>query len=233
MRDTLLILLILVFQNTFGQFGVINDKDGIVNVRKSPQISNNIIDTLHNGQIVFYYEEPKGDWYGIDYEDGKYANSGYMHKSRLKFITEFESVPLKNRAENKVIFQKDSLKITMTKVPFIINKNKLLYGEGNQSSFLKKINDKEYWGSDGGIPTTQYGQISIEWGEKRFALPKESVEDLFEPNFEDKYTSVFFDFKSNTIYIIANNSDGAGGYSVLWIIENGKFKRRYLSNAYA
>ena len=35
------------------------------------------------------------------------------------------------------------------------------------------------------------------------------------------------------MYIYASNSDAAGGYDVLWIIVNGKYKRRYLSNYYA
>ncbi len=233
MRQILLFIMFFAFQNAFGQFGIIRNEDGFVNVRKSPEKSKNIKDTLYNGQIIFYYIEPKGDWYEIDYEKDTLSLGGYVHKSGFKFLSEFDSIPVKLRTKDKVIFQKDSIKVTLTKMPFIRRNNKLEYGKGEQAWFLEKINGKEYWGSDGGIPTTQYAQVSIEWGDKKFDLPKESLENLYEPNFKYKYTAVYFDRKSNTIYINADNSDGAGGYSVLWIIENGKYKSRHLSNGYA
>ena len=56
MKEFFTILPCILYQTTFGQFGIINDKDGFVNVRNSPNISNNIIDTLHNGQVVFTFE---------------------------------------------------------------------------------------------------------------------------------------------------------------------------------
>lgn len=237
MRNVFLCCLFFVCQNTFGQFGIIQNKDGFVNVRKSPEISNNVIDTLHNGHIVFYYLDPAGDWFEIDYEKEDYSNIGYIHKSGFKFLTEFDSIPVKQRTSNKLIFQKDFFKITLTKVPFIAKNNKLQYFKGNDkehnASYLEKINDKEIWGTDGGIPHTQYGQISVTWGKKSIILPKESIDDLFEPNFNYKYTAVFYDRKNNTMYISADNSDGAGGYSVIWIIENGRYKERHLSRGYA
>lgn len=233
MRQILLFIMFFALQNAFGQFGIIRNKDGFVNVRKSPEKGENIKDTLYNGQIIFYYEEPKGDWYEIDYEKDTLSSDGYVHKSGFKFLTEFESLPVKQRTKDKVIFQKDSIKITLTKMPFISRNNKLEYGTGDQAGFLRKINGKEIWGKDGGIPTTQYEQVSIECGDKKIDLPKECLENLFEPNFEYKYTVIYFDRESNTIYINADNGDGAGGYSVLWIIENGKYKSRHLSQGYA
>lgn len=234
MRKTLLFIMFFAFQNAFGQFGIIRNKDGFVNVRESPEISKNIIDTISNGQIIYYYYiEPNSDWYEIDYEKDTLSFSGYVHKSGFKLLTEFESIAVKLRTNDKVIFQKDSIKVTLTKVPFISRNNKLEYGTGNEARFPRKINGKKYWGSDMEIPTTQYEQVSIEWGDKKIDLPKESFENLFEPNFTYKYTAVYFDRESNTIYIKADNGDGAGGYTVLWIIENRKYKSRHLSNAYA
>lgn len=61
MKHSLLFLLFLVFQNAFGQFGIIQDADGFVNVRKTPGIGNNILDTLHHDHIIFYFTEPKDE----------------------------------------------------------------------------------------------------------------------------------------------------------------------------
>jgi len=50
----LVTVLVLCSVSGFGQFAIVNDKDGYVNVRSSPKIEkNNIIDTLHNGSIVY------------------------------------------------------------------------------------------------------------------------------------------------------------------------------------
>jgi hypothetical protein len=237
MRQTLLLILFFTFQNSFGQFGIIRDKTGLVNVRKSPEISNNIIDTLHDGQVIFYYNVPEGEWYDVEYEKDHMTLSGFVHQSRFKFLTEFDSIPAKQRTKDRVIFQKGSFKITLTKVPFVAKNNKLQYSKGddksNTTSVLEKINHKKIWGTDGEIPKTQYGQVSIEWGDQKIVLPKESLENLYEPNLKYKYTSVCFDKENNTMYIYASNSDGAGAYEVLWVIENGKYKSRHLSNAYA
>ncbi len=50
------------------------------------------------------------------------------------------------------------------------------------------------------------------------------TENLFNPNL--KATSLYLNKKNNSIYIIANNGDGAGAYSVIWVIKNGKFEKR-------
>lgn len=231
MKLTFLFIVLFVFQSAFGQFGIIHDNDGFVFIRKAAISSNNIVDTLSNGQVV-YCLWPEKDYYEVDYEADQKLHSGYVHKSRIQFISKFDSLQTLEQTSKRVIFQKDSLKVTLTQIPFLVKNNKLEYGKGDQSSFADKINGKEYWGSDGGIPKTQYGQVSILWRDKKIDLPKESIEDLFNPNFEHRYTTVNFDKEINTMYIIGQNSDGAGGYAVLWIIENGKYKGRFVTHGF-
>lgn len=67
----------------------------------------------------------------------------------------------------------------------------------------------------------QYGKFILQIGSDMVNLP---TDNLFEPNLD--FTSVYIDKKNNIIYVSALNSDGAGGYAVLWIIENGEFKQR-------
>jgi hypothetical protein len=231
MRQTLILIFFLTFQNAFGQFGLIQDNEGFVNVRKTAMSGNNILDTLANNHIV-YCLWPENDYYEVDYEKFQHSHSGFVHSSRVKFLSEFDSIPTKLQTKDKVIFQKDFVKVTITKVPFIIENNKLEYRKEVQSSVLIKINDKEYWGTDGDVPKYQYGQVTIEWGDKIFDLPKESFEDLFEPNFKQSYTTVSFDKGNNTLYIIGENSDGAGAYSILWIIYNGNYKSRHIAHGF-
>lgn len=86
---------------------------------------------------------------------------------------------------------------------------------------MEKINGDEIWGTDGDVPRMQYGKAILHIGSNKVDLP---IDNLFEPNLD--FTSVYIDKKNNIIYVSALNSDGAGGYAVLWIIENGKFKQR-------
>jgi len=224
MKGLLLILACIFSQTTLGQFGIIADKDGFVNVRKSPDISNNIIETLTNGQVVFYLEE-EGEWRPIDYDLSKQNKSGYVHKSRVKLIENFDKIAYNNLTDSTIEFKMDAIKLIVTKTKFIPKNNKLQYHKGdaskNERSWLEKINGKEIWGADGDVPKNQYGQITLTIRKNKIHLP---IDNLFEPNLD--YTTFNIDEKNNTIYISAMNSDGAGGYAVLWIIENGTFKQR-------
>ena len=58
-------------------------------------------------------------------------------------------------------------------------------------------------------------------------MPKKSIQNLYEPNLE--YTSVNYNEKKNIVYIQSRNSDGAGSYAVIWIIEKGKLQNRFIS----
>ena len=53
MRLTIFITLLFLVQNLSGQFGIINDGEGFVNVRKSPEFSNNVIDNLKDRQLIY------------------------------------------------------------------------------------------------------------------------------------------------------------------------------------
>ena len=224
MRVLLTLLTCIFFQTTFGQFGIIADEDGFVNVRNSPNISNNIIDILTNGQIVFCMEA-EGEWRPTDYNLSRQNKSGYIYNSKVKFIDDFEKIPYFKLTDSTISFKKDTLSIIITKTVFNPKNNKLQYHKADASknvmSYLEKINGKEIWGTDGNIPRNQYAQITLTLGNDEILLP---IDNLFEPNLE--FTKVNIDTKNRAIYISALNSDGAGGYAVLWIIENWKFKQR-------
>ncbi|MCV2484144.1 hypothetical protein OD917_04355 [Flavobacterium sp. SH_e] len=55
-------------------------------------------------------------------------------------------------------------------------------------------------------------------------LPKNSFDDLFEPTLFN--TRAYYDTKSNILYITSSNSDGAGGYEIVLVIEKSQYKER-------
>jgi hypothetical protein len=227
MKAYLLLLTLFCFQTTFGQFAIIADKDSFANVRKSGEIGSVVIDTLTNGQIVFCLEDMKG-WRPVDYEKNGMELSGYVHNSRLFYIDNFKSIKYSILTKKSITFIHDSISLTIIKEPFIANKNKLQYektgDKTNESTFLAKINGKQMWGTDGEIPKYQYQKILLKIGNKDINLP---CRNMYEPTLD--YTKVNIDSKTNTIYITADNSDGAGAYTVLWIVTNGIFKRKIIA----
>ncbi len=92
------------------------------------------------------------------------------------------------------------------------------------TNFLQTINGKHIFGTDGEIPKRQYSSIEVVDGHQHFSFTQRQLENLFEPNFE--LTKCYLDKATNTIYLTASNSDGAGAYEVLWVIANGECRTR-------
>jgi len=61
---------------------------------------------------------------------------------------------------------------------------------------------------------------------QKIEIPASALENLYEPNLEN--TEAFYDDKNDILYIASMNSDGAGGYNVLWVIEKRQYKTRHV-----
>ena len=68
MRMLLLSFIFMMTWPTFGQFAMIKDTDGYVNVRDSSSKAAKVFDTLPNGHCVYVFAEENEAWVGIDYE---------------------------------------------------------------------------------------------------------------------------------------------------------------------
>lgn len=92
---------------------------------------------------------------------------------------------------------------------------------------LELIDNKQYWGCDGGYPTTEYKSLEVYIKEKKILLSNEALENLYQPNLFN--TEVNYDKVNDILYFQSSNSDGAGGYNVIWKIEKGIYKFRYVT----
>lgn len=207
-------------------FALIQDAEGFVNVRSKPEFKNNVNDTLATGRVVWCFEK-EGEWYSVDYYRKGVFRNGYIHWSRLKMISSFQKIPVKKENTDQIVFQKDSVQVTITLKNFVASENKLEYATDSGVKQLAKINGKEPWGTDGRVPKKQYKAIAFTLGERTNSIPANKFSDLFEPHF--LFTHVFYDKNSDTLYISTNNSDGAGGYSLLFIIHKGQYKDRMVT----
>jgi len=212
---TFLFLILVNLVNA--QFAIIDDKDGYCNVRVNPEKGNNIIDKLENGCIVLC-GETQGNWVAVFYLKNNEEPVGYVYNNRLKMITAYGELPVLSKSDGAYMFGKDSIKVKITKQKFDKAKTKLENGKTN-------------WGTDGGgFPEFAYRAITITRGNKIIELPKAALDDLFEPTLHN--TKVNYDTANDILYIQAMNSDGAGGYAVMWRIVKGKYKDRFVMHGF-
>src|SRR5215831_13254846 len=211
----------------YGQFAYISDKDGYVNVRKGAANTERILDTLRNGHLIYCLEK-KGNWTSVWYYTKKYKEElyGYVYRDRLHLITDYENIPETSREFNKYVLGKDSIKVTVSAKKFDRSKYRFTYNKDANPSILF-INGKQYWGTDGEMPKTEYSSIIIQIGARKITLPPSALENLFQPSTYS--TLVHIDSSNDVIYIEASNSDGAGAYSVLWRVEKGVYKDRFVA----
>ena len=215
----------LVSSFAFGQFAIIHDTDGYCNVRSSAEKGNNIFDKLYNGHLIYVFEN-QGNWTPIDYsKKGKELN-GLVYQNRLIPISSYHGIPLLTIDKLKVVLQKDSLQIILTQQDFDRTKHRFSFNKEYKDQ-IQNIDGKKYWGTDGGFPQTEYHYIEVNFGKTKLKLPKTATENLYEISLYN--TKVNYDMTNNIIYIQSMNSDGAGSYEVIWKIEKGVYKERYIA----
>ena len=225
MKTFLTIFIVSLANCVFGQFAIISDKDGFCNVRSSPESGNNIIDSLKNGHFIYCFETT-GNWTSIDYSKGKKELHGQIYKDRVKLISDYPKIPLLSKTENKITLSRDSIKVIITEQKFDKSKHKLTFYKENKDQ-LQFIDNKGYWGTDGEIPKTAYKSIEVFYGTKKVVLPKNAIDDLFETSLYN--TQVNYDKTNDILYIQSMNSDGAGSYEIIWKVEKGVYKDRYIA----
>jgi len=206
----------------FAQFAVIYDKDSICNIRSSAGKGDNIIDKLKNGHLVYCYPE-KTSWVSIDYTKKNEEISGRVYKDRLIYISGYSKIPVLKKEDSRISLKKDSITVVVTQQPFDKSKHTFTpYKEAADQ--VELIDNKKYWGKDGGIPTTEYRSIEVNIGKRKILLPATAFENLYEPSLGN--TQVNYDSRNDIIYIRSMNGDGAGGYEVVWKIEHGIYREK-------
>ena len=218
MRSMLLLILILAGHISFGQppqfdeFAIISDKDGYSNVRAAVGGGSKVLDTLNNGAFVFCMETKDG-WTSIMYGKRKNELNGYIHHDRLVYVMDYEKIPRVSGSDS--VYAKDSLRV-------VVSARRL-----SRPGYGIFKAGKSY-GTDGERPTSEYRSIVVHFGSREFSLPRVAIGDLFQPTIYN--TKVNYDRKNDILYIRSMNSDGAGGYYVIWKIEKGVYSGRFIAS---
>ncbi|WP_169336032.1 SH3 domain-containing protein [Flavobacterium rivuli] len=210
------------------EFVVVNDaKDSFVNLRADASAKGKVVQKLANGTVVYALSQ-KDNWISVEFGEGKKVMSGYIYKSFATLLPTFKEIKLNANTTNSAFFTGDGIAVTITKGKFIKDKHTYTYSKDN--NIVETIDGKEIWGTDGTMPTTQYTNVTITFGEQKVELPQTALQNLFNPNLDD--THVYYDSTTDTLYIAAVNSDGAGGYCAALIIQDKKYKVRVVDTPF-
>ena len=223
----LLLLFLLISSYTFAQvnenyfFAVINDKDGYVNVRKEKSVHSRVLKKLDNNTLIFVFVYDKahdGNWIYVD-------NEGYIYNDRVKWIEELPKVAKGVEKKNAIHFSGKDIQVALSTEKFDKSKHSFKYHK-EYRDIIEKIDGKPFFGTDGNMPKEAYKSIEIKIRGKQVSIPQSAYSDLYEPNLYTDLNFVYYDKDSDSYYIVATNSDGAGAYMVCWQIEKGIYKGR-------
>ena len=213
-------------QGPFGDYAVVKDKDGYVNIRAKESVKSKIVGTLPNNTLVYGFfdkEYNPTNWIEVD--------KGYVHQSRLKRIFDFRAIEGKVQG-NSIIFDDKDVKVTITKQKFDKTKHKITKkDQGSYDQLIidgKEIYGIEVYGGDDSLPQDHYKNITVTINGKNVPIPKSAYDDLYEIGLYTDNNFAYYDKEDDILYIIAYNGDGANAYKVCWQIVKGEYITRII-----
>ena len=224
----LLILFFLLTTNVFaqgplGDYAVVKDKDGYVNIRAKENVKSKIVGTLPNNTLVYGFFDKEfnpTNWIEVD--------KGYVHQSRLKKIFDFRAIEGKEQG-NSLVFDDKDVKVTITKQKFDKTKHKITKkGQGSYEQLI--IDGKEIiYGEDGSLTQDHYKSITVTMKGKNVPIPKRAYDDLHGILY-DRYLNrfIYYDEEAEALYIYADNGEAGLAYEVCWQIVKGEYKTRII-----
>ena len=233
MKHLLILFLLLTTnafaQGPFGDYAVVKDKDGYVNIRAKESVKSQIVGTLPNNTLIYTFfddDEPNpSNWV--------YEKNGYIHKSRLKKINEFPSIGKEKETENSITITDKAISVTLTQQKFDKTKHKITKKRHKEYNELI-IDGKKIYGLDNDefLPEDHYKSITVTINGKNVPIPKSAYDDLYEVAMYTDNNAVYYDKDEDTIYIIAHNGSGAFSYEVCWQIVRGEYKTRIVGEPF-
>ena len=210
-------------QGPFGDYAVVKDKDGYVNIRAKENVKSKIVGTLPNNTLVYGFfdkEYNPTNWIEVD--------KGYVHQSRLKKISDFRAIEVKVQG-NSIIFDDKDVKVTITKQKFDKTKHKITKkGQGSYEQLI--IDGKEIiYGESGSLTQDHYKSITVTMKGKNVPIPKRAYDDLHGILY-DRYLNrfIYYDEEAEALYIYAVNGEAGLAYQVCWQIVKGEYITRII-----
>ena len=221
-------------QGPFGDYAVVKDKDGYVNIRAKESVKSKIVGTLPNNTLVYTLFDTTEDETGEEiFFNWIAVDKGYVHKSRLKKVRDLPSIGKGKEQGNSITIAGKGISVTLTKQPFDKTKHKITKKKHKEySEYI--IDGKSAQGLDGDLflPEDHYKSIIVTINGKNVPIPKSAYDDLYEIGIWDTNNFAYYDKEDDVLYIIAHNGNGAFSYKVCWQIVKGEYKTRIIGEPF-
>ncbi len=200
---------------------VVEDPDGHTNVRSGPSTKSKIVGQIQSGSVVAIELEQQGDWALLTFEQTT-EESRFIHNSRLKSLKSWKQFAATSAAndESAALLKTAGAEIKVTSVPFVAAEHKLTKDEDG----VYLVDGGTVWGRDGGLPARSIA-MTLKLGGKEVLLPKEALQNVYEPSMEFLYLLTPGDPAKQAV-VLMMNGDGAGAYCVAWAFHDGAYRGR-------
>ncbi len=198
---------------------VVEDPDGFTNLRAGPSAEAKIVGKVPAGGVVAIGEPSKSGWMAV-MQDGP-GPSAYIHSSRLRSVEKWKTiVPASRGSAKQARLASSGFEVAVAATPFQAEKHRITR-EGNGSVRVDGLNP---WGQDGGLPKNGIA-LTVSLNGTAVKLPSECVRNLYEPN-PETLTLLTPGSAAQEAFVLMENSDGAGGYCVVWAFKDGRYLNR-------
>ena len=223
MKKLLTIILVILTINSIAQVAIINDNDGFTNVREKASMSSKVIYKLKDNKVFWYdYSEKNdsSDWVVVYVPKNDFSFGctdfeflvGFIHKSRLAPLDKMEEYKNSNFEFSYILkdFNPD---------------NRIIDWVNNRS--ISSIDGQHVWGTDGELPKTEINKIAIKINGEAIDVNRTFYANLFECDNEFNIYK-----KGDTYFVYQDNSDGAGYYQIVWVLDESGLKQRLVGTIY-
>ena len=205
---------------------VVEDPDGFTNVRASASTEGKIVRKVTSGSVVVISPASKGSWAEIFQEDATSAKE-YIHTSRLRKVNQWKRLEIGDKAQkSSATLKRDGLEMRVSSKPFQAGEHKI---SKNQEGIIS-VDGMAPWGCDGTMPQTTL-HLAASLNGATVKIPVEAARNLYEPNFETLAILTPSTADKHCL-VIMQNSDGAGGYCIVWAFVNGAYAGRAVFNPF-
>ncbi|MDC4655036.1 SH3 domain-containing protein [Acinetobacter baumannii] len=206
-------------------FGLIQDKDGYVNVRENSSLSSKVTSKLNNNEIVScVMDEETNNFCLVNASNGA---TGFVYKNRINNFSGYTSIKLSQYSREKVIYSDKNIIVEVYAKKAISDPKLYKTFKGK----YKYFNNKKFFGTDGSLPDNNFLQLDkiiVKEKDNRIEISRTELEQYFFPKDSiDEGKNELADFKiyylNNNIFILNTfNNGGAAAYNIVLNIKNGK-----------
>ena len=162
----------------YADFGLIQDKDGYVNVRELADLSSKVISKQKNGEIVSCVDDILNNFCFINSSSGV---NGYIYNNRINRFDSYNKIKLKKYDVKTVLYRNSLYTVEISSKDADLNSKN--YSKSLKGSELYSLyKGKAFYGTDGDLPTANFLQLNrivVKIQEQKIIINSDQLENYF------------------------------------------------------